>query len=107
MAYVKVGSHGSATACLTYGEYKDGQQREGVVVGGVDCRPSAAKEEFKAVRFLWNKENGVQAHTVIQSFDDKFVFYGSKVRIRKQIGNAVPPLMAKAIADTIYNELTK
>ena len=70
MAYVKVGSHGSATACLTYGEYKDGQQREGVVVGGVDCRPSAAKEEFKAVRFLWNKENGVQAHTVIQSFDD-------------------------------------
>lgn len=70
MAYVKVGSHSSATACLTYGEYKDKELREGVVVGGVDCRPSAAKEEFKAVRFLWNKENGVQAHTVIQSFDD-------------------------------------
>ena len=70
MAYVKVGSHSSATACLTYGEYKDKELREGVVVGGVDCRSSAAKEEFKAVRFLWNKENGVQAHTVIQSFDD-------------------------------------
>lgn len=41
----------------------------------------------------------------LQSFDDKFVFCGSKVRIRKQIGNAVPPLLAKAIADTIYNEL--
>lgn len=39
----------------------------------------------------------------IQSFDDKFIFYGSKVHIRKQIGNAVPPLMAKAIADQIYN----
>ena len=37
----------------------------------------------------------------IQSFDDKFVFYGSKVYIRKQIGNAVPPLLAKAIADQI------
>lgn len=37
----------------------------------------------------------------IQSFDDKFVFYGSKVYIRKQIGNAVPPLLAKAIADKI------
>lgn len=37
----------------------------------------------------------------IQSFDDKFIFYGSKVYIRKQIGNAVPPLMAKAIADKI------
>ena len=37
----------------------------------------------------------------IQSFDDCFVFYGSKVYIRKQIGNAVPPLLAKAIADQI------
>lgn len=37
----------------------------------------------------------------IQSFDDRFVFYGSKVYVRKQIGNAVPPLLAKAIADRI------
>ena len=41
----------------------------------------------------------------LQSFDDKFVFIGSKVYIRTQIGNAVPPLMAKAIADQIYNVL--
>ena len=37
----------------------------------------------------------------IQSFDDRFIFYGSKVYIRKQIGNAVPPLLAKAIANQI------
>ena len=37
----------------------------------------------------------------IQSFDDKFIFYGSKVYVRKQVGNAVPPLLAKAIADQI------
>ena len=37
----------------------------------------------------------------IQSFDDKFIFYASKVHVRKQIGNAVPPLLAKAIADKI------
>lgn len=41
----------------------------------------------------------------IQSFDDKFVFIGSKVHIRTQIGNAVPPLLAKAIADEIYKEV--
>lgn len=40
----------------------------------------------------------------IQSFDDNFIFYGSKVYIRKQIGNAVPPLLAKAIADRIAEE---
>lgn len=41
----------------------------------------------------------------IQSFDDRFIFIGSKVHIRQQIGNAVPPLLAKAIADRIYDEL--
>lgn len=41
----------------------------------------------------------------IQSFDDKFVFLGSKVHVREQIGNAVPPLLAEAIADKIYREL--
>lgn len=37
----------------------------------------------------------------IQSFDDRFIFWGSKVYVRKQVGNAVPPLLAKAIADRI------
>ena len=41
----------------------------------------------------------------LQSFDDTFVFKGTKVAIRQQIGNAVPPLLAKAIADQIYNTL--
>lgn len=43
----------------------------------------------------------------LQSFDDTFIFYGTKVAIRTQIGNAVPPLMAKAIADAIYSQLNK
>lgn len=41
----------------------------------------------------------------LQSFDDNFVFIGAKVQVRQQIGNAVPPLMAKAIADKIYEEM--
>lgn len=91
MAYVKVGSHGSATACLTYGQRKDGMEREGVVVGGVNCRPDSAKQEFKAVRYLWDKENGVQAHTVIQSFDDK-----DKISMEK--ANEIGQEMAKRLA---------
>lgn len=39
----------------------------------------------------------------IQSFDDDFIFYGPKTSICRQIGNAVPPLMAKAIGETIIN----
>lgn len=42
----------------------------------------------------------------IQSFDDKFIFYGSKFYIRTQIGNAVPPLLGKAIADIIWKTHT-
>ena len=37
----------------------------------------------------------------LQSFPDDFVFSGSTARIRQQIGNAVPPLMARCIAEAM------
>ncbi|MBR6810869.1 DNA (cytosine-5-)-methyltransferase [Candidatus Saccharibacteria bacterium] len=37
----------------------------------------------------------------IQSFPDSFKFLGSKTYICKQIGNAVPPLLAKAIGEAV------
>lgn len=36
-----------------------------------------------------------------QSFPDTFIFKGSKIEIAKQIGNAVPPLLAARLADVI------
>lgn len=102
---------------------------------GKECLPEEmkGKQKFKTTwgRLKWNEvsptidtrfdaaSNGTNNHPFlnraitpreaarIQSFDDKFVFVGSKVRIRKQIGNAVPPLLAKAIADKIYKEIGK
>lgn len=43
----------------------------------------------------------------IQSFDDDFVFYGSKSSVGIQIGNSVPPLLAQAIAIKIRKILNK
>ncbi len=37
----------------------------------------------------------------IQSFPDTYIFYGKKCNVCKQIGNAVPPLLAKAIGEVI------
>jgi DNA (cytosine-5)-methyltransferase 1 len=37
-----------------------------------------------------------------QTFPDNFIFTGTKLEIARQIGNAVPPLLGKAIADQVY-----
>ncbi len=41
----------------------------------------------------------------LQSFPDSFRFCGSKIEIARQIGNAVPPLLAAAVADAVYRLL--
>jgi DNA (cytosine-5)-methyltransferase 1 len=43
----------------------------------------------------------------IQSFHDNFIFLGTKTSIGKQIGNAVPPLLAFAVAKKICSALKK
>lgn len=41
----------------------------------------------------------------LQSFPDDFVFEGSKESVRKQIGMAVPPLLAKVVAEALFKTL--
>ena len=41
----------------------------------------------------------------IQSFPDSFKFTGSKIEIARQIGNAVPPMLAARIADCVFSML--
>ena len=70
----------------------------------IDTRFDAASNGTNNHPFL-NRAITPREAARLQSFDDKFIFLGSKVRVREQIGNAVPPLLAKAIADKIYIEL--
>jgi hypothetical protein len=42
----------------------------------------------------------------LQSFPDSFVFCGSKDQQYQQVGNAVPPVLVKAIADKVYQLLS-
>lgn len=41
----------------------------------------------------------------LQTFPDTFQFVGTKMSQMKQVGNAVPPLLAKAIAEAIYEDM--
>lgn len=59
-------------------------------------------------RYLHPSEDRPITHreaAVLQTFPNSFVFMGSKIEIARQIGNAVPPVLAYHIASVIHRRL--
>ena len=55
--------------------------------------------------YEYNRIPTVRESARLQSFPDDFIFTGSKQQQYKQVGNAVPPLLGKAIASKIQELL--
>ncbi len=62
MATTKLGNTKSASRAINYAEKRAEEK------SGLNCDVDYAKSAFKQTRALYGKENGIQAHTVIQSF---------------------------------------
>jgi len=52
-----------------------------------------------------NRMISIREGARLQSFSDNFIFWGTKTSQYKQIGNAVPPLLARVIAELIEPHL--
>jgi DNA (cytosine-5)-methyltransferase 1 len=86
-------------------------------VKGNEPSPTILTLPDDLIHYSKNRIMTVREFARIQSFDDSFIFYGKRTtggKKRKfelpqytQVGNAVPPLMAKAVAEEILRAFNK
>lgn len=55
--------------------------------------------------YKYNRVPTVRECARLQSFPDDFIFLGNKTQQFRQVGNAVPPILAQAIAETLKKYL--
>lgn len=59
------------------------------------------------IHYVLNRQLTVRESARIQSFPDDWIFQGSKTAQGRQVGNAVPPLLAKAVGVALMRSLER
>lgn len=74
---------------------------------GLSCTILTKCDPHWGSYFLPNQDRTLTVREAarLQSFPDRFRFFGSRVSQYEQVGNAVPPLMAKALAEKVLKGL--
>lgn len=52
---------------------------------------------------VFNRAVSAREAARLQSFPDDYIFYGTKDSVYQQIGNAVPPVLGRAVAEKVLN----
>lgn len=52
---------------------------------------------------LFNRAVSAREAARLQSFPDDYIFYGTKDSVYQQIGNAVPPVLGRAVAESVLD----
>ena len=85
MATTKLGNTKSASRAINYAEKRAEEK------SGLNCDVDYAKSSFKQTRALYGKENGVQAHTIIQSFKPGEVTPGQCNQLGLELAEKIAP----------------
>lgn len=99
MSFVKDG--GSRIDIPEYLRPKSGDVRKYIRYNSNKPSVCITGDMRKVFHYEQNRALTVRELAALQSFPDNFIFLGSKISQQQQVGNAVPPLLAEAIARTI------
>lgn len=103
--YIKQGQNWSAIPEELMKNYKDSSQcHTGIYYRLLENQPSVVIGNYRKSMLIHPKQDrglSVREAARLQSFPDKYIFKGSIGYQQQQIGNAVPPLLAKYVFEKI------
>ncbi len=106
--YIKQGQNWRAIPDVLMQNYKNKRNCHSGIYKRLEAnKPSVVIANYRKnmlIHPFQNRGLSVREAARLQSFSDNFYFEGSITHIQQQIGNAVPPLLAKAIFEAIIKQ---